>query len=460
MARNLITCLLEYSKLDLEPTENLSLPTLERSTLWCIVRLRRFLSAYKNEGTANIDRLVNQVSEAIKSKQLSTETTTRLLDKCIALVDQKKAFSIIEMLVKQALSQEDADPLHFNVRKQLFSDRFVYHLFKNETENGLALRDHYLGWSNDIKIQLLIQTDDALEMEILDLIHDYTQPRKYHNPDEIDDSLRKKELIRLAQLSPKLSERLVQVLSKYVDMLRDWRVVQLVQCILCCLPIELYQQCKMATKKYTNDSAQAVYHLLSNHVYSGPLQNIPERRTMAWCISMSLRRTVWHCVNRIIEWCKNRTKWTKELNNTLEFINWIIYPSLDNRQQESFLELRNWIYSCQGTNNLNENFKKFPTILFNNNGMVIACFVTAFLMSDCVQTDQLESLLRGIFTLPSQENSKTKNNGLDFGAFYLFLDCMHDIQTHKDHYPDSLLPTSIEILGKYSILDVQSFQRQ
>lgn len=38
-----------------------------------------------------------------------------------------------------------------------------------------------------------------------------------------------------------------------------------------------------------------------------------------------------------------------QMNKTLEYINWVLYPSIDHRQQASFLNLKNWIYSCKGS---------------------------------------------------------------------------------------------------------------
>jgi hypothetical protein len=51
------------------------------------------------------------------------------------------------------------------------------------------------------------------------------------------------------------------------------------------------------------------------------------------------------------------------------------------------------IFTQTGIENLRENFKKIPIVLLDSNGMVIACFLTAYLMSERVQKDQLESLV-------------------------------------------------------------------
>ncbi|KAG0742546.1 hypothetical protein G6F57_011002 [Rhizopus arrhizus] len=321
LAHNLITCLMDYSKLDsslIENTNSLSLPTLERSALWCIIRLRRFLVVNQDDTTT--DRLISQILETIKSKQnhLCTETIAPLVDKCIALVHQKSLSPVIELVVKCALSEDDeVDPIHFDLKKPLFSDRFIYHLSQSDSiHHRSTLRDHYQCWSKDIQIKILNQIDDFLEMEVLCLIETFTQSYRYMNPDEISNQLKKENLVKLAQSSTRLSEKLIQKVSSYVDLFQDWRIVRLVQCLHPCLSIKLYKQCD--SEKYTIKNsakiAQRVYNLLSDHIYCGPVQDIPQRRTMAWCISMSLPRLLWYCVNGIINWCKNNELWTEEVH--------------------------------------------------------------------------------------------------------------------------------------------------
>lgn len=43
-----------------------------------------------------------------------------------------------------------------------------------------------------------------------------------------------------------------------------------------------------------------------------------------------------------------RLMFVKKLDNTLNYINWIIYPSIDHRQHESQRDLQNWFQSRQG----------------------------------------------------------------------------------------------------------------
>lgn len=257
------------------------------------------------------------------------------MDKCIALVHQKSLSPVIELVVKCALSEDDeVDPIHFDLKKPLFSDRFIYHLSQSDSiHHRSTLRDHYQCWSKDIQIKytkidclgykvywflyrILNQIDDFLEMEVLCLIETFTQSYRYMNPDEISNQLKKENLVKLAQSSTRLSEKLIQKVSSYVDLFQDWRIVRLVQCLHPCLSIKLYKQCD--SEKYTIKNsakiAQRVYNLLSDHIYCGPVQDIPQRRTMAWCISMSLPRLLWYCVNGIINWCKNNELWTEEVH--------------------------------------------------------------------------------------------------------------------------------------------------
>lgn len=104
----------------------------------------------------------------------------------------------------------------------------------------------------------------------------------------------------------------------------------------------------------------------------------------------------------------------KKLEDTLNYINWIIYPSIDHRQHESQRDLQNWFQSRQGKppflkiffthiissiigpNESQETW--FPAILLNSHGAVAACFITAALFSDRVQMRQVKSMVLPLVT--------------------------------------------------------------
>ncbi|CAO3685800.1 unnamed protein product [Rhizopus microsporus] len=435
-----------------------SLPTLEKSVLWCIIRLRRLILVSQTDefDTSDKDSLMAQVMDLIVSKghQISAETMARFTDYCIALAHDKDCSIVIEQIIQHALSDEEPDSAHFH-REIRLSERFIHHLCKESSD----LRDHYHCWPDGLKIRLLLQVDDFLDMEILQLIESFTQSSQYIDPDALSEALLKKELVQLSSRSTCLSNKLALKLSEYVELFHDWRVSRLAQYLYPCLEIELYQQLNSAFSEgiYPAKVVRHVHNLLLDHIYSGPAQEIPQRRTMAWCLSTCFIQFLWHCIHDLVHFIHDKdAPWTRELDDTLNYINWIIYPSIDHRQHESQRDMQNWFQSRQGLNESQETW--FPAILLNSHGAVAACFITAALFSDRVQMRQVKSMLSRIFTLSQHDgkhgdgsygdgsygdNSNRVNQTIDLGSVYLFLDCLHDMQHHAERYPASvMLPSS------------------
>lgn len=161
-----------------------------------------------------------------------------------------------------------------------------------------------------------MQVDDFLDMEILQLIESFTQSSQYIDPNELSEALLKKELVQLSSRSTCLSNKLALKLSEYVELFHDWRVSRLAQYLYPCLGIELYQQLNSAFSEgiYPAKVVRHVHNLLLDHIYSGPAQEIPQRRTMAWCLSTCFIQFLWHCIHDLVHFIHDKdAPWTREV---------------------------------------------------------------------------------------------------------------------------------------------------
>lgn len=61
-----------------------------------------------------------------------------------------------------------------------------------------------------------------------------------------------------------------------------------------------------------------------------------------------LRRYIKKIKKGPLHWDENKILMPFQMEDILVYVNWIIYPSMDNRESESLSHLRNWIQSSRG----------------------------------------------------------------------------------------------------------------
>jgi hypothetical protein len=232
----------------------------------------------------------------------------------LGLIHEKEAYKIIEKLVNCAFADASAqhrpDPI--------LSDQFVYQLVVDDDTNH-TLRKHYLNyWPDDLKIKLLENYNDLLEIELLNLKETYILENNYTPLDNLYKQLTQNKFIQLLQLSPFLSQQSLQKLAEYITQFKNWRLVRLGQCVTRCLnTTKLSRACGKVVENATFQHTEAgqVHDALINYIYGqGSHLDIHKRRNEAWCLALSFTRFIWYCVYQLVEWCKKDNEpWTSKV---------------------------------------------------------------------------------------------------------------------------------------------------
>ncbi|KAG2235006.1 hypothetical protein INT48_000248 [Thamnidium elegans] len=300
---------------------------LIESVIWCITRLRRFLSV-EREDTRDTETIINHISDLIDSKgtQLNAQKISKLTDTCLSLIHEKRSFGMIEKLVQRAL-----DYSRMTLSDGLLSDEFIYQLAQSD-----QMKSCYISWSQTLKIELLLNHQDLLEIKVLNLIETCIK---------LDDAsmqaqLMQDDCIELLQISDELSKRFIRLFSEHVVQFHSWKLNKLIQCVYRCVKVPLFQLCQQEIEKATfvHVETHALYDIICKYVYAeGSVLDVPYRRNEAWCLSISFTRFLWYCVYRLIKWTQRENDpWTDQMEDILVYINWVIYPSMDNRESQSF----------------------------------------------------------------------------------------------------------------------------
>ncbi|KAF1802123.1 hypothetical protein FB192DRAFT_1376360 [Mucor lusitanicus] len=290
-----LSCLLEYAKLDLDPL--LDNETIPKSHLWCIIRLRRLLHVATTDTSLDF---VAQISARL-DKQTSSSTAalnSRLLEACLGLVHEERAFPVIERCVHLALPrQSSVDPAHFDPPPQtLLPDPLLRHLAMDS-----ALHTHAIVcWSNDLKSRLFLHYDELLDTELLDLISECIELDQYQS---LQQHISQHHLLQLAITCPDLSRMLMTKLASYVVLLLDWKVVRIMQSAYRFLEAGL--SCRLFAEFMPHQ-----FDSISKFVFSGPLESTESRRNIAWCASLASIRDVWPLVRTLVEWNQTSGLWT------------------------------------------------------------------------------------------------------------------------------------------------------
>ncbi|KAG2209984.1 hypothetical protein INT47_003420, partial [Mucor saturninus] len=404
IATLLINCLLEYSKINFESDASLDTTApKDKPTVWCIIRLRRFISmSYINDTKKTTRTIVQQITSLLDKnrKQLNAQKITKLANTCMNLIHEREVFVLIEKLVDCALN--DSEPsLYIDLPNPLLSDEFIYRLLQEDT-SLTTMRTQYLKWPIELKIKLLHNYPDMFEIEILNFIENYTASMDYISLDDLIGQYMKNDFVQLLQKSSYLACRFISTLSDYTIQFQSWKLVKLGQCMNYCLRTQIFELCRREIDNATfqHVEAHAIHNAISNYIFgSGSSIHISNRRNEAWCISLSFTRFTWYCVYRLVQWNTNDDNlWSSEMEDILIYVNWIICPSMDNRESESLSRLRNWIQSSQ---RLYDDLPKRCQNLLNCNGIIIACFITSiFFSADHLHVDHQISLIQGIFAKP------------------------------------------------------------
>ncbi|KAI8056546.1 uncharacterized protein B0P05DRAFT_560109 [Gilbertella persicaria] len=397
-AELLISCLIEYSKLNLAfLNEGLDLnASKNKSIKWCIIRLRRLVSAaHTTEDDSRLFRRIEELLEA-KKNNLDSQLLSRLADKCIALLYEEKATIILEKLLSCILNKtEKKDPLHFDPSESILSNEFITslsHLMVDRSPNN-----QFLQWPDDLKIRLLLNYKELLTIQVLEFaIVFIEQQNNYENLDILCTKLQQNGLLKLIRSSVDLTIAFVDTFSAYVVRFSNWKLVRISQCIHRILryPFLNLKSITMPSERHQ--------HLI-NYIYNGSIESILDRRNVAWCFALSPTHFLWHCVYTLIQWCQQKEPWCLEMESILVHVNWVIYPSLDSRESQSLYDLKSWIQSSQGNDGILIYLPKMWHSILNSNLLILACFVTSiFFSTSSLHVEQQLSLVEHILTSSDQ----------------------------------------------------------
>ncbi|CAO3655378.1 unnamed protein product [Mucor fragilis] len=388
-----LSCLLEYAKLDLDPS--IDNETIPKSHLWCIIRLRRLIHI----ATETSPDLIAQISTHL-DKQTCNSTialNSRLMQACMGLVHEERAFPIIERCVRLALPQQDmADPAHFDPPQLLLPDQFLSHLAVDS-----ALHKHAVAyWSNDVKSRLLLNHNELMDTELLDLISEFIEADQYQSIDTMQQHISQHHLLQVAMTCPILSRMLMTKLASYVVLLLDWRVVRIMQSAYRVLEAGL--PCRLFTEFMPHQ-----FDSVSKFIYSGPLDSVESRRNIVWCASLASIRDVWPLVHTLVKWNQTSDLWTCVLEDILVHINWIVCPTRDNRESQSFFDLKSWLQSNR-EKDLFHNLPRLWRTLFSSNAIILSLFVISMLHH--LHVDQQISLIQQVYFCSEKSNNSTSSD--------------------------------------------------
>ncbi|GAN08742.1 hypothetical protein MAM1_0220c08258 [Mucor ambiguus] len=287
IAKLVLSCLLEYAKLDLDPS--LDNETIPKSHLWCIIRLRRLIHVAAETLPDSIAQISARLDEQTSNSTIASNS--RLWEACLSLVHEERAFPVIERFVHLALPRQDiVDLTHFDPPQPLLPDRFLSHLAMDN-----ALHTHAIAcWSNDLKSRLLLNHNELLDTELVDLISEFIKSDQYHNLPTMQQNISQHHLLQAAITCPILSRMLMTKLASYVVLLLDWKVVRIMQSVYRSLEAGL--SCKLFADFNTHQ-----FDSISKFIYSGSLDSLGSRRNLAWCVSLASIRDVWPLVRLLIQ---------------------------------------------------------------------------------------------------------------------------------------------------------------
>jgi hypothetical protein len=229
---------------------------------------------------------------------------------CPHLIHVKEASLLIQKLVDCSLLVNDISDIHFDPPQPLLSDKFILELANND------VKTHSLGWPNELRIKLFTCYDQLFDLEILDCIDTLIHVQSnYITLKDLQTQFMRHELIQLVSLSPYLCQRLKYHVSNYIVQFQNWKLTRLGQCMNHCLPCSLKDQCTpiVTNASHNNVKAQTLHSMLSNYIFSGDIQHISQRRSEAWCLSLSFHRFLWYCIYQLVQYCKQNTTWTQQV---------------------------------------------------------------------------------------------------------------------------------------------------
>ncbi|KAI9363324.1 hypothetical protein BD770DRAFT_216310 [Pilaira anomala] len=182
----------------------------------------------------------------------------------------------------------------------LLSDEFIYEIVVQK-------KPCYRSWSPSLKVKLLLNYPDVLEMEVLNLIQDYLSEKS---------NLLNHEIIHLLQISSDLSQRFQSVLSDHIIQFSSWKLIQLEQSIQQYLRVlPLFESCQQEIEKasFYQVETHRLLDIIRNYIYNGSMLHVSNRRNEVWCLSLTFHRFLWYCVYQLIQWTQNKNApWTTQ----------------------------------------------------------------------------------------------------------------------------------------------------
>lgn len=182
----------------------------------------------------------------------------------------------------------------------LLSDAFIYEIVAQK-------KSCYRSWSPSLKVKLLLNYPDVLEIEVLNLIEDYLTEKS---------NILKHEIIHLLQISSDLRQRFQSVLSDHIIQFSNWKLIQLEQSIQQCLRVPFVESCQQEIEKASFHQVEThrLLDIIRNYIYNGSIHHVSNRRNEAWCLSLTFTRFLWYCVYQLIQWTQNKNEpWTTQV---------------------------------------------------------------------------------------------------------------------------------------------------
>ncbi|KAI8988190.1 hypothetical protein BDF20DRAFT_910713 [Mycotypha africana] len=327
LGRLIIDCILEYSKLDLDPsTYN---PNLDKTIVWPIVRLRRFTSFEEaTKKRSDCPTLIKNISMAIEQKQndLNDSTINRLLEMCVGLLSEKHAFALIEKLLGLALKNFDteADEIHFDVPRAVIPMQFMEHFLKllNGVDSNIY-REWFYKTDYDLRMKLFACHNLFFETEMLQFIEEFLQQQQdsYTSIKTLYKYIKEQRLIHSIRTSTRLVNLFIQKVAAYALLFNDWRILRMMQCIALYFVEKLPEVFQRIISFKCGDMEILQHNIqckIVDFVYAGHNADIATKRQIAWCLAMSSPCFTWHNIKELVQWCETSSPWSTKVFLSLE----------------------------------------------------------------------------------------------------------------------------------------------
>ncbi|KAI9311084.1 hypothetical protein BX666DRAFT_1105588 [Dichotomocladium elegans] len=214
LARLLVACLLEYSKIQYGDT-SASLQYQSKSVSWCIIRIRHMVNVSRHQNRDDsviekrIQELITKLNDDISHQRLSADKVCDFLDRSLLLIDAKLGPALITRLITASIKIRGNGPV--------VSPRFLQRLVGSSTANDVWAI--YKSWPDDIKLELWKSHPEILRVELLNHLDLQKENNKPKDLDSLYGSL-----VKVLGRDRQVCQHAFKIIADALLKFENWRV--------------------------------------------------------------------------------------------------------------------------------------------------------------------------------------------------------------------------------------------